>query len=87
MKKYFRFHRGIFADSMNTMVEVNGLSDIINLVNHPDGLFKNIHIDKEGIRDERCLGYGQWGVMTYHVLADFDGYENQCIGMCNFYEV
>ena len=26
-KKYFRFHRGAFKDSMKTMVEVNGLVD------------------------------------------------------------
>jgi len=84
-KKYFRFNRGLFTDSMNTRVEVQGLSDIISIVNSNER-YKNIHIDTNGLKDTRCLDYDSWGDTTYKVLADFDNYKNQCIGMCNFYE-
>ncbi len=31
-----------------------------------------------------CLMNG--GGVSYYVVADFDRYTEQCIGMCNFYE-
>ena len=87
-KKYFRHHRELFTDSMETMVEVGGIADIRRIVEESTltkGYFKNIRIDGEGVRDDRCIPYG-WGDTVYLVLADFDGYEGQCIGMANFSE-
>lgn len=86
-KKYFRHHRGLLADSMSTMVEVNGLDDIKRIVEEDSflkGLYKNIRIG-DGFIDERCVPYG-WGNMVYYVLADFDNCTGQCIGMTNFKE-
>lgn len=84
-KKYFRFHRGLFEDSMSTMVEVNGIDDIKSIIKKDfvfKDLYKNIRIG-EGVVDERCVPYG-WGNMVYYVLADFDNCTGQCIGMTNF---
>ena len=81
MKKYFRYHRGGFLESMGTMTEVTCLDDIREL--HKDGSqYKNIRIG-DGVQDDRCVPFG-WGDMTYYVVADFDEYTGQCIGMCNF---
>ena len=83
MKKYFRFHRGGYMESMETMVEVNNIEDVRKLVEDVgEGYFKNIHIG-DGFEDARCIPYG-WGSICYYVLADFDGYTNQCIGYVNF---
>ena len=87
-KKYFRHHRMLLDDSMKTMVEVNGLDDIKRIIEEDSfvkGCYKNIRIEENGNVDERCVPYG-WGNMTYYVVADFDGYTGQCIGMANFYE-
>ena len=86
-KKYFRYHRGGFEESMKTMVEVNGLDDIRRIVEDDaliKGYYKNIRIG-DGLVDHRCAPYG-WGDTSYYVLADFGGYTGQCIGMANFRE-
>jgi hypothetical protein len=86
-KKYFRYHRGGFDESMKTMVEVNGLDDIRRIVEDDaliKGYYKNIRIG-DGLVDHRCAPYG-WGDTSYYVLADFGGYTGQCIGMANFKE-
>ena len=87
-KKIFREHRGLYADSMSTMKEVQSVADIVK---HYDsnpltkGYFKNIRIDPTTHRDHRTKD-DEWGADTYMVVADFDGYTGQCIGYCNFNE-
>ena len=87
-KKYFRFHRGAFKDSMKIIVEVNDLDDIRRIIEDDaliKGYYKNIRIS-DGLTDHRCVPYG-WGDMSYYVLADFGGYTGQCIGMADFKEI
>ena len=80
--KYFRYHRGSFSDSMATMTPVHSMYDVKKLV---DGLlpdyFSNIHIGDK-FTDQRCPQ--EWGEVSYFVLADFDGYTNQCVGYVNY---
>lgn len=89
MKKLFRFHRGLLADSLATTIEVSGLAELTEKVNAywndfaPDYL-SNIRIDPTPHEDSRLPE--EWGGVSYYVVADFDGYEGQCIGMSNFYE-
>ena len=92
MKKYFRFHRGSFAESMTTMTEVDGLEDIKRVVQEECNSMAlpiavtNIRISKSRWNDTRVPD--AWGDSTYYVLADMDEYKakSKCIGMCNFYE-
>lgn len=84
MSKYFRYHRGSFAESLATMRKVSGLADMKQLILAELPNVKNIHISKTHYNDIRMPH--QWDGKTHYVLADFDGYESQCIGMCNFYE-
>ena len=87
-KKYFREHRGGYAESMETMVEVNSLADIVeHYENDPlmKNYLRNIRIDQTTRREHRTKG-DEWGDVTYMVVADFDGYTCQCIGYSNFYE-
>ena len=86
-KRYFRFHRGGFIDSMDTKQEVTSASDIKNILNNdfPDGYLSNIRIDESVIKDPRTLN-SDWGDDTYMVVADFEGYTGQCLGYANFFE-
>lgn len=87
-KKYFRLHRRLYVDSMETMKEVASLSEIQNILDggvFPKGYLSNIHIGEDTKREHRTPG-DKWGECTYMVLADFDGYTNQCVGCCNFFE-
>lgn len=89
MKKLFRFHRGLLAESLETTMEVSGLPElcekIADSVAWADrNYFKNIRIKNEAYHDPRLPA--EWGSISYYVVADFDGYKEQCIGMCNFYE-
>lgn len=85
-KKLFRFHRGLLADSLATTIEVMGLTHLIKEINavYPKGHLRNIRIKNEPINDFRLPE--EWNGVSYYVVADFDGYEGQCIGMSNFYE-
>lgn len=86
-KKYFRFHRLFFADSMATAVEVGGIGDIRRIVGEDSpfkGYYRNVRISGEGLHDPRLPH--SWGDTEYHVVADFDGYTGQCIGWANFRE-
>lgn len=86
METLFRFHRGLLADSLETMVFVTGLSAIRAYIKLKDPFFfaslSNIHIKKEPITDDRLPK--EWGNTEYMVVADFDGYKGQCIGYTNF---
>lgn len=86
MKKLFRQHRNLLDESMETCKEVSGISDIISILSEifPQGYLSNIHIDNKSIDDSSRLGE-EWKDTRY-VLADFDRYKAQCLGMCNFYE-
>lgn len=86
-RRFFRFHRGGFLDSMETRQEVAGLSDVKAILgmSFPEGYLSNIRISDELIRDPRTAG-SEWGEDTYMVLADFDGYTGQCLGYVNFRE-
>lgn len=90
MKKLFRFHRGSLADSLATTIEVEGLLDLVEKINSeydtfaPSGYLQNILIDPTPHKDNRLPK--EWNGMSYYVVADFEGYEHQCIGMSNFYE-
>ena len=82
MRKYFRYHRGTLSDSMDTMREIQSMDDVKKLVDAlvPD-YFSNIHIGDK-FTDPRCPQ--EWGEVSYFVLADFDGYTDQCVGYVNY---
>ncbi len=89
MKKLFRFHRGSLDESLATTVEVSGLDELRKIVSESIAwadrdYYKNICIQKEVHNDPR-LPSG-WNGISHYVVADFDGYKAQCVGMCNFYE-
>lgn len=87
MKKLFRLHRGGLAESLATTTEVAGLSDIKDKLRSMSlclDFYHNIRISREPLLDNRLPK--EWEGISYHVLADFDGWRGQCIGMCNFYE-
>lgn len=87
MKKLFRLHRGGFAESLATTTEVTGLSDMkakLRSMLLCPVFYNNIRIDKMPLADPRLPK--EWEGVSYYILADFDGYRGQCIGMCNFYE-
>lgn len=87
-RKVFRFHRGTLTDSLATTVQVSGLDDIKKTITevekYPEGYLSNIHIKDTLITDSRLPE--EWGGQQYFVVADFNGFIAQCIGMCNFYE-
>lgn len=89
MKKLFRFHHGILSDSLKTTIEVSGLADLQKRVQAywdsvAPNYIRNIRIENRPIHDSRLPS--EWNCVSYYVVADFDGYVGQCIGMCNFYE-
>jgi len=80
-KKYFIYHEGLVEKSKYKMREVNGIDDIRRLVEEDSpikGHYTNIHLD--GDEDGSDLGFNT----IHYVLADFEGYKNQCIGYANF---
>ena len=88
MKKLYRQQRGSLSDSLNTSIEVNSLKDILDYENKM--IYKNFNIENYysnistifvGDDSFRC---GMDWKDTYYVLVDFEGYKQQCIGMCNF---
>lgn len=84
MKKLFRYHRSMLAESLETTIEVNGLIHLKMILAKEMPFAHNIRISLASDRDERLPR--EWGGYSRYVLADFDGYSGQCIGMCNFYE-
>ncbi len=89
MKKLFRFHRGTLADSLATTIEVSGLAELVEKVKaswdrHYPNYLSNIRIDPTPHKD--CRLPEEWRGVSYYVVADFEGYEGQCVGMSNFYE-
>lgn len=90
--RLFRFHRGGFEESLATTREVKDLNEIKDILNaeFPEGYLSNIHIALEGYEDLRLRG--RWGKNSEHyarqymVLADFEGYKDQCLGYTNFYD-
>lgn len=85
MKKLFRFHRGTLAESLDTTIEVSGFAELLEKVMETFGdSISNVQIKKECIHDSRLPE--DWNEVCFYVVADFDGYKEQCIGMSNFYE-
>lgn len=85
MKKLFRFHRGTLAESLDTTIEVSGFAEVLEKVMETYGdSISNVKIKKEGLHDPRLPE--DWNELCFYVVADFDGYKEQCIGMSNFYE-
>lgn len=84
MKKLFRYHRGSLADSLETTIEVSGLYELRQTLAQELPYVHNIRIMRTKIPDDRLPA--EWGGYSHYVLADFDGYFGQCIGMSNFYE-
>lgn len=84
MKKLFRFHRGGLAESLDTTVEVKGLCDMARHIKANMTHVSNIHISHAKDKDDRLPP--EWGGYSRYVLADMEGCEGQCVGMCNFYE-
>ncbi len=89
MKKLFRFHRGLLADSLETTIEVSGLDELRKIISDSivwadRDYYKNIRIQKEAHNDPRLPE--EWNGISHYVVADFEGYKAQCVGMCNFYE-
>lgn len=88
MKKLYRQHRGSLIDSLSTTIEVSSLKDILDYENDQmdktfnlKNYYSNIHTEFIGDDSQRC---GNDWKETYSVLVDFEGYKQQCIGMCNF---
>lgn len=85
MKKLFRFHRGSLAESLETTIEVSGFAELLDKVMETFGdSISNVKIKKKCFHDPR-LPEG-WNDVCFYVVADFNGYKEQCIGMSNFYE-
>lgn len=84
MRKLFRYHRGTLSDSLKTTIEVMGLAHLKLILAENMPFAHNVRISLAADRDERLPE--EWGGSSRYVLADFDGYSGQCIGMCNFYE-
>lgn len=84
MKKIFRYHRGSLADSLATAIEVSCIADLRHILAKEMPWAHNVCIDPRVIEDKRLPN--EWNGVCYYVVADFDGYRGQCIGMCNFYE-
>lgn len=84
MKKLFRYHRGGLAESIETTIEVSGLYDLKGILASSMPYIHNVRISLVADKDDRLPP--EWGGYSRYVLADFDGFSGQCIGMCNFYE-
>lgn len=87
--KLFREHRRLLVDSLETTVEVKDIADMRNKIQAKwneicPNYLSNIRIEKHKYKDPRLPK--DWGGVSYYVVADFEGYKGQCIGMCNFFE-
>lgn len=80
----FRSHRGGLSESLSTTVEVKGLTDLIEHIKKEMPWAENVKILGEKVKDNRLPP--EWNNTSYYVVADFDGYKEQCIGMTNFFE-
>lgn len=83
-KKLFRLHRRLLEESLKTTIEVEDLSDIIAWVDELMPWAKNVKIQNRKLIDNRLPQ--EWDNTVYPIVADFEGYNEQCIGWCNFYE-
>lgn len=88
MKKLYRQHTGILIDSLKTTIEINSLKNILDSENeliyktfNLKSYYSNISTRFIGDDSTRC---GNDWKETYYVLVDFEGYKQQCIGICNF---
>lgn len=84
MKKLFRYHRGLLADSLATTIEVMGLYELKQILAKELPYVHNVRIHRKWMPDDRLPE--EWSGGCRYVVADFDGFIGQCIGMCNFYE-
>lgn len=84
MKRLFRYHRPTLSESLSTTIEVSGLFELKRFLADDAAWAKNVRISLAADKDARLPS--EWGGSSHYVLADFDGFRGQCIGMCNFYE-
>lgn len=82
--KLFRSHRGGLSESLETTIEVDGIADLVRHIAKEMPWAKNVKILNEAIEDTRLPS--EWNNVSYYVVADFEGYTEQCIGMTNFFE-
>lgn len=82
--KLFRYHRGLLSESLDTTIEVSGLYELRQILAKDMPFAHNVRISLAADKDDRLPT--EWGGYSRYVLADFDGFHGQCIGMCNFYE-
>lgn len=80
----FRSHRGSLSESLSTTVEVKGLTDLIEYIKKEMPWAENVRILGEKVKDNRLPP--EWNNISYYVVADFDRYKEQCIGMTNFFK-
>lgn len=83
--KLFRSHRGGLAESLETTIKVDGIADLLRHIAEEMPWAKNVKIREEAIKDTRLPS--EWNNVSYYVVADFEGYTEQCIGMTNFFEL
>lgn len=82
--KLFRTHRGGLVESLETTIKVDGITDLLRHIAKEMPWAKNVKIRGEAIKDTRLPS--EWNNLSYYVVADFEGYTEQCIGMTNFFE-
>lgn len=84
--RLYRHYKKVLSESIGNTHEVNSLQDIRKIILSDDlrgCFFRNIRIENKTYYDER-LGE-EWNPF-YFVLSDIDGFEGQCLGICNFIE-
>lgn len=84
--RLYRHYKLNLSEPVGNTFKVNILEDIRKIVLSDDlkgCFFRNIRIENKPYYDER-LGE-EWNPF-YFVISDIDGFEGQCVGICNFIE-
>lgn len=84
MKKFFRYHRGLFDDSIATRIEVDDFADMCRKIKTEFPYVHNIRISKTHYCDGRLPE--EWGTDEWLVMADVEENSSVVIGWSNFYE-
>lgn len=84
MTKYFKFNHEDYAHVSGDVVEVSGVYEVRRLVKYKFPYAINVRISRSEVEVDRLPD--EWQHRCHYVLADFDDWKGQCVGMCNFYE-